>query len=35
VTWEVVLSRQAVKDAKKISQAGLKLQAEKLLNLIS
>lgn len=32
--WSVVLSRQAVKDAKKLKQAGLKEQAEKLLYLI-
>ena len=35
MTWEIVLSRQAVKDAKKISQAGLKPQAEKLLKLLA
>ncbi len=32
--WSVVLSRQAVKDAKRLNQAGLKEQAEKLLHLI-
>lgn len=35
MTWEIVLSRKAVKDAKKISQAGLKPQAEKLLKLLA
>ena len=35
MTWQVILSRQAVKDAKKIAQAGLKPQAEKLLQLLN
>ena len=35
MTWQVILSRQAVKDAKKIAQAGLKPQAEKLLQLLT
>jgi Txe/YoeB family toxin of toxin-antitoxin system len=35
VTWQVILSRQAIKDAKKIAQAGLKPQAEKLLQLLN
>ena len=34
MTWTVVLSRQAVKDARKLSRAGLKPQAEKLLLLL-
>lgn len=34
VTWSVILSRQAVKDAKKIKESGLKRQAEKLLWLL-
>lgn len=34
VTWQVILSRQATKDAKKIVQAGLKHQAKKLLDLL-
>lgn len=35
MTWEIILSRQATKDAKKIAQAGLKPQAEKLLKLVA
>ncbi len=35
MTWQVILSRQAVKDAKKVAQAGLKPQAERLLHLLS
>ena len=35
MSWKVVLSKKAVKDAKKLKQAGLKLQAEKLLHLLS
>jgi toxin YoeB len=35
VSWKVVLSKKAVKDAKKLKQAGLKPQAEKLLHLLS
>jgi Txe/YoeB family toxin of toxin-antitoxin system len=35
VTWTVVLSRQAVKDARQLSRAGLKPQAEKLLRLLA
>lgn len=35
VKWQVVLSRRAVKDAKKISQSGLKLQAECLFNILT
>jgi toxin YoeB len=31
VSWSIVLSRQAVKDAKKISNAGLKLHAQELI----
>lgn len=35
MSWQIILSRQAVKDAKKIAQAGLKPQAEKLLQLLT
>lgn len=35
MNWQVILSRQAVKDAKRISQANLKPQAEKLLTLLA
>jgi Txe/YoeB family toxin of toxin-antitoxin system len=35
VSWQIILSRQAVKDAKKIAQAGLKPQAEKLLQVLT
>jgi Txe/YoeB family toxin of toxin-antitoxin system len=35
VSWEVVLSRAAVKDAKKLARAGLRPQAERLLRLLS
>jgi len=31
VTWEIVLSKQAVKDAKKIAASGLKNKTQKLL----
>ncbi len=34
MTWTVVLSRQAVKDARKLARAGLKPQAEKMLLLL-
>ena len=34
VGWSVILSSQAVKDAKKLTRAGLKNQAEKLLKLL-
>ena len=34
VNWTVMLSRQAIKDAKNIKQAGLKEQTEKLLNIL-
>jgi len=34
VTWQIILSRQATKDAKKIAQSGLKAQAKKLLELL-
>jgi Txe/YoeB family toxin of toxin-antitoxin system len=33
--WQVVLSRQAVKDAKKLSRSGLQAQAQKLLDILS
>lgn len=32
--WKVILSRSAVKDAKKLKQAGLKSQTGKLLNIL-
>ena len=35
MNWRVVLSKQAVKDARKLREAGLKPQTEKLLNLIA
>jgi Txe/YoeB family toxin of toxin-antitoxin system len=35
VSWEVILSKKAVKDAKKLVRAGLRSQAEKLLQLLS
>ena len=34
MNWSVVLSRQAVKDLKKLKQAGLSTQARKLLDLL-
>ncbi len=34
VKWRVVLSSQAVKDAKNLNQAGLRPQAERLLQLL-
>jgi Txe/YoeB family toxin of toxin-antitoxin system len=34
VKWKVVFTKQALKDAKKISEAGLKERAEKILNLL-
>jgi Txe/YoeB family toxin of toxin-antitoxin system len=34
VSWQVILSRKAVKDAKKLRAAGLKPQAEVLLGLL-
>lgn len=34
VIWQVILSRQALKDAKKISSSGLKIQTEKLLRIL-
>jgi len=34
VTWKVILSHKAVKDAKKLQDVGLKPQAEVLLNLL-
>jgi Txe/YoeB family toxin of toxin-antitoxin system len=35
VTWQVVLSKQASKDAKKLSSAGLRTQAEEILKILS
>jgi len=34
VKWSVILSRQAVKDAKKLKRAGLRPQAESLLKVL-
>ena len=34
MTWQIILSRQATKDANKIAQAGLKPQAKKLLEIL-
>ncbi|MBF0123496.1 MAG: Txe/YoeB family addiction module toxin [Candidatus Omnitrophica bacterium] len=34
MSWELTYSRQAVKDARKIAAAGLKLKAQVLLNLL-
>jgi len=34
MAWQVVLSRQAVKDASKLARAGLKTKTEILLNLL-
>jgi toxin YoeB len=34
VTWRLVFTRQAQKDAKKIAQAGLKPQASRLLDIL-
>jgi Txe/YoeB family toxin of toxin-antitoxin system len=34
VTWRVVLTKQAAKDAKKLASAGLKRKAQKLLNIL-
>ena len=35
MSWRVVLSKQAVKDARKLKEAGLKPQAEKILQLLA
>lgn len=35
MNWSVILSKNAVKDAKKLKEAGLKPQAEKLLKLLA
>jgi len=35
VKWKVILSRNAAKDAKRLKQAGLKPQTEKLLNILT
>lgn len=32
--WRVILSRQAIKDAKKLAKAGYKAKAEKLLKVL-
>lgn len=34
VKWQVILSRQAVKDSKKIAKSGLKEQTQELLSLL-
>lgn len=34
MSWSVILSRHAVKDAKKLNKAGLRHQTERLLNLL-
>lgn len=34
MTWKVILSRQAIKDAKKLAQAGYQSPAENLLKLL-
>ena len=34
MTWRVILSRQATKDAKNLARSGLKSQAEELLRLL-
>jgi len=34
VSWRLVFTKQAQKDAKKIAQSGLKIQASKLLDII-
>lgn len=34
MSWSVILSRHAVKDANKLNKAGLRPQAERLLNLL-
>jgi Txe/YoeB family toxin of toxin-antitoxin system len=34
VKWRIILSRQALKDAKKLANAGYKAQAEKLLKVL-
>jgi toxin YoeB len=34
VKWKVILSKNAVKDAKRLNKSGLKSQAEKLLNIL-
>ena len=35
MSWNVILSKKAVKDSKKLKSAGLKPQAEKLLRILS
>jgi Txe/YoeB family toxin of toxin-antitoxin system len=34
VTWKIIYTKQALKDAKKIKSAGLKKRAEKILNIL-
>ena len=35
MSWRIILSRQAAKDAKKLAQAGYKPQTERLLKLLA
>ena len=35
MSWKLVYTKQAIKDAKKISKAGLRPKAEKLLNVLA
>jgi len=35
VSWQVILSKKAAKDAKKLKEAGLQQQAEQILRLLS
>ena len=34
MTWDVILSKKAVKDAKKLNNAGLKSEAERLISIL-
>ena len=35
MTWQIILSREAVKDTKKLARAGYKPQTEKLLRILA
>jgi toxin YoeB len=35
VSWQVVFAKQAVKDAKKLAESGLKLKAQQILDLLA
>ncbi len=35
MSWEIIITKQAAKDAKKLSSAGLKSQAESLLSILA